>query len=178
MSRIGRLPITIPQGVKVIPGDCTVRVEGPLGKLECRHSRDIKVNTEGGRVVVSLVTASPQGQANFGTTRAHINNLIQGVTKGFKRSLELVGVGFTAKVQGPKLVLAVGFSHDVELEIPKGVKCTVNKTIVDLESPDREQLGTFASRIRKVQPPEPYLGKGIKYTTETVRRKAGKAGKK
>jgi len=100
------------------------------------------------------------------------------VSKGWKKSLEFNGVGFNAKVQGQKIVLAVGFSHDVTLDIPAGIKCAVQKNILDLESADREVLGTFAAKIRDVQPPEPYLGKGIKYVDERIRRKAGKTGKK
>lgn len=178
MSRIGKQPVAIPTGVKVTAADGLVKVEGPLGKLEGRYSSDVKVVCENSKVVVSLVKDDRQARASFGTARAHINNLIKGVTKGWKRSLELTGVGFVAKVQGAKLVLSVGFSHDVILDIPKSIKCVVTKTTIDMDSVDREELGTFASRVRKVQPPEPYLGKGIRYSDEVVRRKAGKTGKK
>jgi len=104
--------------------------------------------------------------------------MVLGVTQGWKRSLEMVGVGFNAQLKGKDLVLAVGFSHDVTFEVPTEIKCAVTKTTIDLESADKELLGTFAARIRRVQPPEPYLGKGIKYSNEVVRRKAGKTGKK
>jgi large subunit ribosomal protein L6 len=104
--------------------------------------------------------------------------MVKGVSAGWKKSLELHGVGYTAKLQGKNLVLAVGFSHDVTMLIPDAIKCTVTKNVIDLESNDRELLGTFAAKIRDVQPPEPYLGKGIKYSDETIRRKAGKTGKK
>jgi large subunit ribosomal protein L6 len=104
--------------------------------------------------------------------------MVLGVTKGWKRSLELNGVGFVAKVQGHILTLTVGFSHDVKMDLPKTVKCTVNKNQIELECPDKELLGTIAAKIRKVKPPEPYLGKGIKFTDEVIRRKAGKTGKK
>lgn len=178
MSRIGKLPITIPQNVKVSSADGKVNVEGPLGKLSYEHTPDVKITVEDGRIIVGLVSKQPQAKANYGTTRAHLNNLVNGVTKGYKKSLEMVGVGFNAKIQGTKIVLSVGFSHEVVMEIPQGIKCVVNKTTIDLESCDRELLGTFASKIRKVQPPEPYLGKGIKFSNEAVRRKAGKTGKK
>lgn len=127
---------------------------------------------------MSPTAEGKQANANFGTTRANINNMVLGVTKGWKRSLELSGVGFNAKISGKVLTLAVGFSHDVALPIPDAVKCSVNKNTIELESSDRVLLGTFAATIRKVQPPEPYLGKGIKFSEETVRRKAGKTGKK
>jgi large subunit ribosomal protein L6 len=104
--------------------------------------------------------------------------MVQGVSKGWKKNLELNGVGFVAKLQGPHLVLAVGFSHDVTMEVPSAIKCTVTKNTIDLESCDKELVGTFAAKVRQVQPPEPYLGKGIKYANETIRRKAGKTGKK
>jgi large subunit ribosomal protein L6 len=104
--------------------------------------------------------------------------MVKGVSVGWKKTLELHGVGYTAKLQGNNLVLAVGFSHDVVMEIPGAIKCTITKNVVDLESSDREILGTFAAKVRDVQPPEPYLGKGIKYSDEKVRRKAGKTGKK
>jgi large subunit ribosomal protein L6 len=103
---------------------------------------------------------------------------MKGVTAGFKRGLELNGVGYTAKVQGQTLVLTIGFSHEVKIEIPKDVKCVVNKNQIELESADRQMVGMIASKIRKVRPPEPYLGKGIKYVEETIRRKAGKTAKK
>ena len=178
MSRIGKQPVTVPQGAKAAVAGGVVSVEGPLGKLQYKPGDGVTVVYEGGKILVSRTGQTRQSEADFGTARATINNMVLGVTKGWKRSLELSGVGYTAKLQGPKLVLAVGFSHDVEIDIPKIVKCVVNKNVIDLESCDRELLGTLASRIRKVQPPEPYLGKGIKYSEETIRRKAGKAGKK
>lgn len=178
MSRIGKQPVTVPQGVKASVSGGVVFIEGPLGKLQYKPGNGVKVVSENGKVIVSRVSEDKQTKADFGTTRARINNMVSGVTKGWKRSLELSGVGYTAKIAGAKLTLAVGFSHDVEIEVPKIVKCVVNKNTIELESCDRELLGTLASKIRKVQPPEPYLGKGIKYTEETIRRKAGKAGKK
>jgi large subunit ribosomal protein L6 len=119
-----------------------------------------------------------QARADYGTARATINNMVLGVSTGWKKTLELNGVGYAAKLQGQKLVLSVGFSHDVTMDVPTSIKCIVAKNSIDMESADREALGTFAAKVRQVQPPEPYLGKGIKYSDEKVRRKAGKTGKK
>ena len=183
MSRVGRLPIKIPSGVKTVIDAGAVFVEGPKGKLSFSPARGISVEMADGMIVVSAKSTEADGldkqtSANFGTARARINNMVLGVTQGWKRSLEMVGVGFNAQLKGKDLVLAVGFSHDVTFEVPAEIKCAVTKTTIDLESADKELLGTFAARIRRVQPPEPYLGKGIKYSDEVVRRKAGKTGKK
>lgn len=178
MSRIGKQPVVIPANVKVSVKDQLVHIEGPKGSLDYKVPYGIKVKSEGDKVLVEKVADNRQTKADYGTTRANINNMVLGVTTGWKRSLELFGVGFNAKVAGQTLILAVGFSHEVKLEIPKAIKCAVTKTTIDLDSSDKELLGTFAAKIRKVQPPEPYLGKGIKFTEETVRRKAGKTGKK
>ena len=179
MSRVGKQPVVVPAGVKAGMMGEIVKIEGPKGSLECSIPRGVSVALEGGKLMVTAAgIADRQIKANYGTTRAHLNNMVLGVTKGWKRSLELSGIGFNAKVQGALLILAVGYSHDVKMEIPKGVKCAVNKNLIELESADKELLGTFAARIRKVRPPEPYLGKGVKFSEETVRRKAGKTGKK
>jgi large subunit ribosomal protein L6 len=178
MSRIGKLPVEIPSGVKGAITNGVVAVEGPRGKLEFGVPRGVDVKVVDGKFIVSMTGADKQSKANYGTTRAHINNMVQGVTKGWKRALELSGVGFSAKLDGALLTLSVGYSHDVQIAIPAGVKCSATKTAIELESSDRALVGTLASKIRKVCPPEPYLGKGIKYAEEVVRRKAGKTGKK
>lgn len=178
MSRIGKLPVAFPQGVKGAISGSVVSVEGPKGKLSYTVRPGVKVEVVDGKFMVSMTGNDAQSKADYGTTRATINNMVKGVSSGWKKSLELNGVGYTAKLQGKNLVLAVGFSHDVPMLIPDAVKCTVSKNVIELESNDRELLGTFAAKIRDVQPPEPYLGKGIKYSDETVRRKAGKTGKK
>lgn len=178
MSRIGKLPVALPQGVKgVVSGD-VVSVEGPKGKLSFRIRPGIKVEVVDGSFIVSMTGTDSQTNTHYGTARATINNMVKGVSTGWKKTLELHGVGYTAKLQGKNLVLAVGFSHDVTMLIPDAIKCSVTKNVIDLESSDRELLGTFAAKVRDVQPPEPYLGKGIKYSDEKVRRKAGKTGKK
>jgi large subunit ribosomal protein L6 len=178
MSRIGKLPVVVPQGVKAAVAGAIVSVEGPKGKLSFSVRPGVKVEVTDGKFVVSLVGSDAQAKTDYGTTRAILNNMVKGVSAGWKKTLELHGVGYTAKIQGKNLVLAVGFSHDVVMEIPEQIKATVNKNILDLESNDRELLGTFAAKIRDTQPPEPYLGKGIRYSDEKVRRKAGKTGKK
>lgn len=178
MSRIGKQPVAIPTGVKAAVSEGMVNIEGPKGKLQYRLGRGVQVAVQDGKLVVTVTAADPQSKANYGSARAHINNMVQGVSKGWKRSLELNGVGYNAKIQGQALTLAVGFSHEVKMDLPNEVKCTVTKNIIDLESADRELVGTVAARIRKVQPPEPYLGKGIKFVEERIRRKAGKTGKK
>ncbi len=178
MSRVGKLPITIPSGVTVTAEGSEINVSGPKGKLSYNAGTGVKILVDAGKVVISKESASKQAQANFGTTRANINNMVTGVTKGWKRTLEMSGVGFTAKIAGQNLILSVGFSHDVELPIPPVVKCAVAKTTIDLESPDLLTLSTYARKIRDTQPPEPYLGKGIRFSDEKIRRKAGKTGKK
>jgi large subunit ribosomal protein L6 len=172
------LPVALPQGVKgAVSGD-VVSVEGPKGKLSFKIRPGLKVDVVDGSFVVSMTGSDAQTNVHYGTARATINNMVKGVSVGWKKTLELNGVGFTAKLQGKNLVLSVGFSHDVTMLIPDAIKCTVSKNQIDMESNDRELLGTFAAKVRDVQPPEPYLGKGIKYSDETIRRKAGKTGKK
>ena len=178
MSRIGKLPVAIPQGVKGSVAGHVVSVEGPKGKLSYSVRPGVHVEMAEGKFVVSQTGSDAQSKADYGTTRATLNNMVQGVNKGWKRLLELNGVGFAAKLQGKNLVLSVGFSHEVSMEIPADIKANVQKNSVELESPNRESVGTFAAKIREVQPPEPYLGKGIKYAEEKIRRKAGKTGKK
>jgi len=183
MSRIGKQPVVIPAGVKAsIAGDA-VKIEGPLGKLELRPPRGVNVVLEGGRLLVSITAGEgskeyKQGNADWGTTRALLNNMVLGVTKGWKRSLEMSGVGFNANLKGNVLVVSAGYSHQVNVPVPAGVKVTVTKNVIDLECCDRNVLGIIASKIRSIRKPEPYLGKGIKYSEEKIRKKAGKAGKK
>jgi large subunit ribosomal protein L6 len=179
MSRVGKMPVALPGDVKASVNGSVVQVEGKLGKMSFSMGRGVSAKVEGAAINFNVGNlADAQQRANFGTARATVNNMVLGVSKGWKRSLELNGVGFTAAVQGDKLKLAVGFSHDVLMPIPKAIKVTVTKNVIDMESADKELLGTFSSKVRKVQPPEPYLGKGIKYSDEVVRRKAGKTGKK
>lgn len=179
MSRVGKQPVEIPSGVKASVNGQTVQIEGPKGKLVYDVHHTIVVKQEENSLVVEPInTADRQAKASFGSTRSHLANMVKGVTEGWQKSLELTGVGFNAKLQGNTLTLFTGYSHDVDIEVPQGVNCNVNKSIIDLDSADKELVGSLAARIKKVCPPEPYLGKGIKYVGEQIRRKAGKAGKK
>lgn len=178
MSRVGKQPVVLPNGVQAEIKNNLVSMKGPKGALSLTIAPGVKVVNESGKLIVSVSNNDKQSKANFGTTRALLNNMAKGLTTGWKRSLEMNGVGFGAKIAGQKLTLSCGFSHDVVIDLPKDIKCTVTKNTLDLESTNRELLGTYASKIRKVQPPEPYLGKGIKYAEEKIRRKAGKTGKK
>ena len=179
MSRIGKLPIAVPAGVTVGLNNGVVTVKGAKGQLNYSPRKGVKVIVESSKILVTAdVDGDAQLNADWGATRAHLNNMVVGVTQGFKKTLELNGVGFTAKLQGQTLVLAVGFSHDVKIDVPKEVKCAVTKNTIDLESFNKDVIGALAAEIRGVKPPEPYLGKGIKYSDEVVRRKAGKTGKK
>ncbi len=181
MSRIGKLPVTVPSGVKVALNGSTLSIEGPKGKLQGHVKEGIVVTVKDGQVFLTLSETgqSRQLDADWGTLRAHIKNMLNGVSQGFKRSLEMVGVGYGAKVQGKELIVSAGYSHEVKFEVPEGIKCAIEKgTTINLESADRSAVGIFAARIRRIRPPEPYLGKGIKFSEEKVRRKAGKTGKK
>lgn len=183
MSRIGKQPVKLPSGVKAAVEGRLVSVEGPKGKLQYRAGEGVSIAINDGVLSVTMHNTTDRRKlvryrANYGTTRARINNMVLGVTQGWKRTLELSGVGYTASLKGQQLVIAAGYSHEVKLDIPKSIKVTVNKTVVDLEGPDVDALGILAASMRKVRKPEPYLGKGIKYAEETIRRKAGKTGKK
>ena len=177
MSRIGKLPVSVPAGVKVSISGRNVQIDGPLGRLQYQCASGIGVDCQEGKITVSPASQDKQSRANYGTTRAILNNMVLGVSKGWKRSLEINGVGYSAKLEGSDLVLTVGYSHDVHMPIPETVKCKVEKSSILLESVDKAVIGDLAARIRKVQPPEPYLGKGIKYTEEVIKRKAGKTAK-
>jgi len=177
MSRIGKLPISIPNGVKVSVEGNIFTVEGPRGKLNFAFGGGVKVDVDNGCVLVTKIEETQQASANHGTVRATIYNMVEGVTKGWIRKLELNGVGYTASVVSDKLTLKVGFSHDVVMTLPSGIKCSVDKNVIVLESNDKQLVGNFAAKIRKVRPPEPYLGKGVKFVEEVIKRKAGKTAK-
>lgn len=177
MSRIGKLPVSVPSGVKAVIASGSIAIEGPKGKIEHTIPMHIDVKEENGEIHVAPNNNSKQAKADWGTTRSIINNMITGVSEGWKRSLQLNGVGFTAKMSGKQLTVTTGFSHDVSFDIPDDIDCKVSKTTIDLESVNRQRVGQFAAKIRWTWPPEPYLGKGIKYAEEHVRRKAGKTGK-
>ncbi len=178
MSRVGRKPITVPEGVTVKLEGTTMTVTGPRGTLRRDLHPEMQIGIEGNTVTVTRPTDSRQHRSLHGLTRTLVANMVQGVTGGFKRNLEIVGVGFRAAKQGRKLVLVVGFSHQVEIDPPEGVEIeTPNPNAISVLGADKEKVGQTAANIRAVRPPEPYKGKGIRYEGEVVRRKAGKVGK-
>jgi large subunit ribosomal protein L6 len=178
MSRVGKKPIEIPSGVTVTVEGATVTVKGPKGELTRTFNRDMKIEVQDNIVTVSRPSDVKEHRALHGTTRAIIANMIEGVSKGFEKSLELIGVGYRAQKQGKKLVLNVGYSHPVEIEPEEGLEIEVpSNTKVVVKGVDKERVGALAANIRDVRPPEPYKGKGIRYEGEYVRRKEGKTGK-
>ncbi|MCB0164785.1 MAG: 50S ribosomal protein L6 [Anaerolineae bacterium] len=180
MSRIGKLPITIPKGVSVDINKNTVTVKGPKGELTRDFLPEIKIGQEDGDVVVTRNSDHRTHRAKHGLTRALLNNMIVGVSDGFKRQLFIEGVGYRAAVEGKNLVLNVGYSHPVVFEPPAGVSFEVPDRAgreINVSGIDKEAIGEICAQIRRTRPPEPYKGKGIRYAGEKVRRKAGKAGK-
>lgn len=182
MSRIGKKPIPVPAGVDVQIRGTHVMVKGPKGSLALDVHPSTTVLVEDGEAgkEIQIRVSEPEenfGRAIWGTTRANVANLVEGVSHGFSKSLEVIGVGYKVNVQGQKIVLDVGYSHDVDVALPEGIQATVEKNILTLTSVDKIALGALAAKIRSIRKPEPYKGKGIKYTTEQIRRKAGKAAK-
>jgi large subunit ribosomal protein L6 len=179
MSRIGRMPIPIPQGVTVDIQENTVRVKGPKGELSRTFNPDMQIGLEDNNIVVQRPTDHRRHRALHGLTRALLNNMVTGVSAGFVRRLQIEGVGYRAELQGENLVLNVGYSHPVVIEPPDGISFEVEKGYrgINVSGIDKEMVGEMAARIRRVRPPEPYKGKGIRYDAEHIRRKAGKAGK-
>ncbi|MDS1030433.1 50S ribosomal protein L6 [Bacillota bacterium LX-D] len=179
MSRIGRLPINIPAGVEVKIDGHKVSVKGPKGILSKEFDRDMDIKIEDNQIIVTRPSDEKGHRSLHGLTRALLNNMVNGVTEGFQKSLELVGVGYRAAKQGNKLVLTVGYSHPVEMDPGKDLEIEVpaaNKIVV--KGIDKEKVGAFAANVRAVREPEPYKGKGIKYEGEVIRRKVGKTGGK
>ena len=179
MSRVGKKPIEVPAGVTVtVAEDNTVTVKGPKGELTRSFNQDIKIEQEGNVITLARPSESKEHRTIHGTTRALLANMVTGVSEGFTRSLELIGVGYRAQLQGKKLVLNVGYSHPVEFTPEEGLEIEVpSNTKVIVKGINKERVGALASNIRDVRPPEPYKGKGIRYEGEYVRRKEGKTGK-
>jgi len=179
VSRIGRLPVVVPPKVEIDIQGTLIRVTGPKGTLEHTFPADMQVKIEDGHILVQRPSDDSQHRSMHGTTRALIQNMVTGVSTGFNRILEINGVGYRAEVQGKNLVLNVGYSHPVVIEPPAGLSFEVEAKTrqVKVLGADKQQVGQMAADIRKIRPPEPYLGKGIKYLEETIRRKAGKSGK-
>ncbi len=179
MSRIGRLPISIPAGVTVTIDGQQVTVKGPKGELKRKIADDMLIKLENGVLTVSRPSEEQNHKALHGLSRSLLANMVEGVTKGFVRQLEITGVGYKAEPKPFGLQLALGFSHQIQFKAPAGIKLTATTpTAITIEGPDKEVVGRVASEIRNLRPPEPYKGKGIKYAGEVVRRKAGKAGGK
>lgn len=174
MSRIGKKPVVIPSGVEVSLDKNVITVKGPKGALTFGHRREVKVTIEEGFVHIAKVGDTKQARALWGTVGKTIANMIAGVTVGFEKSLELNGVGFRMNLQGKKLVLALGFSHPVEMVLPEGIAAAVEGNILKVTGMDKQQVGEFAAVVRKLKPVEPYKGKGFRYVGEIVRRKEGK----
>lgn len=179
MSRIGKQPIPVPPGVEVKIEGMRVRIKGPKGELERELHRDMIIKHEEGQLIVERPSDNKLHRSLHGLTRTLLNNMVVGVTAGFQKNLELVGVGYRASKQGNKLVLAVGYSHPVEIEPEAGLVIEVPvPTKISIKGTDKEKVGALAAQVRAVREPEPYKGKGIKYEGEKIRRKAGKAGAK
>ena len=179
MSRIGRMPITVPAGVTVTVADGNVvTVKGPLGELKQTFHNELTIAQEGNTLTVSRPNDEKESRSLHGLTRTLLNNMVEGVTHGFTKKLEIVGVGYRAEKQGTKLVLGLGYSHPVIFEEANGIKFeTPDSVTILVKGIDKQAVGQMATVIRAKRPPEPYLGKGVKYTGEKIRRKAGKTGK-
>ncbi len=179
MSRVGLKPISLPEKVSVKEDAGSITVEGPKGKLEFSLPKGISLAQEDGSVELKRETELRQHRALHGTCRSIVNNMIIGVTTGFKKNLEIIGVGFRAAVKGDKLDLSLGKSHPILHPIPSGVKVTVtDNTKIEVEGIDKQEVGQFAAEVRSYYPPEPFKGKGVRYVGEYVRRKAGKSVQK
>lgn len=179
MSRVGRMPVVLPAGVQIELNGSNVSVKGPKGEMKRTFSPLIGIAMENGQVVITRKSDQPAERALHGTTRAVLANMIQGVSAGFERILEIEGVGYRAEMNGKNLVLNMGFSHPVEMEPPAGISFDVETKarLVFVRGFDKELVGQIAANVRNVRPPEPYHGKGLHYQGEKIRRKAGKAGK-
>lgn len=179
MSRIGLKPITIPAGVDVNIDNNTVTVKGPNGTLSMDAHPNMAISVEGSEIIVSRPNDEKENRSLHGLTRTLVANMVTGVTEGFKKTLEVNGVGYRVQLQGTSLVMNLGFSHQVTMEAPEGIKIECpSATSIIISGADKQKVGQFAAQVREKRPPEPYKGKGIKYAEEHIRRKEGKTGKK
>jgi len=174
MSRIGQNPINIPAGVNIDLKGTLVKVRGQKGSLEYQVHRDMNISEHDGTVLVNRNSDAREQRAIHGTTRQMIHNMVVGVSEGFSKELEIIGVGYQAQVQGTRLRLQLGYSHDIYFDMPEGITVTANRTEVKVEGIDKQLVGAVAAKIRSFRPPEPYKGKGIRYKGEYVRSKQGK----
>lgn len=178
MSRIGKLPIEIPSDVEIVCNESEITVKGKFGTLHNKIPDNLEIQQKDGTLIVVLKDKTRNGNALHGLHRTLINNMVLGVSKQFELNLQLIGVGYRASVQGKLLVLNLGYSHTVDLEIPDAISVEVTQnTTINIKSYDKALLGLFAAQVRSWRPPEPYKGKGIKYEGEIIQRKAGKSGK-
>jgi large subunit ribosomal protein L6 len=179
VSRVGRLPIEVPSGVEVTIDGTYVKVKGPKGEMDFTFTPEMIIKKEDGNIVVERPNDEPRHRALHGTTRSVINNMVVGVSKGFEKVLEIEGVGYRAELSGKNLIINVGFSHPVVVEPPEGISFDVDMKVrqIKVSGHSKQVVGQVAADIRKLRPPEPYKGKGIRYQGEYVRRKPGKAGK-
>ncbi|MEI6359193.1 MAG: 50S ribosomal protein L6 [Synechococcus sp. ELA619] len=179
MSRIGKAPISVPDKVSVSLNGLAVTVKGPKGELSRTLPEGVSVAQDGNTIVVSPTSSHRRSRERHGLCRTLVANMVEGVSQGFTRKLEIVGVGYRAAVQGKKLVVSAGYSHQVEMDPPAGITFAVDgNTTVLVSGADKEVVGNEAAKVRAIRPPEPYKGKGIKYEGEKILRKAGKTGKK
>jgi len=177
MSRIGKLPVQIPSGVTITVDDAFITVNGPKGSLQQFTMPGINLETKENELVVSRVDDERANRSRHGLMRSLVSNMVEGVSKGFEKKLELNGVGYRVQLQGADLKLNVGFSHDVIYKVPTGVNIQVEQNIITISGIDKQQVGQVAAEIRSLKKPEPYKGKGIKYVDERIIRKSGKSGK-
>lgn len=178
MSRIGKLPVAVPEKVEVKVDGVQVAVKGPKGELQQAFTDNVKIELKDKEVFVTPVDESQKARAMWGTTRTLISNMIHGVTDGFTKSLEFNGVGYRASVSGNNLELSLGYSHPISYELPEGISAKVQKNVIEISGSSKELVGFVAAKVRSFRPPEPYKGKGVKYVDETIIRKAGKTGAK
>jgi large subunit ribosomal protein L6 len=175
MSRVGKYPVEIPAGVHVAVVGRTLTARGKLGEMKLELTDNVEAKVEDGKLSVTPIGTETKARMMWGTTRALVANMVTGVSTGYSRTMEITGTGFRAAVNGPNLVINLGFSHDVVYPVPPGIKISCEKpTLIKVEGIDKRQVGQVASEIRAYRPPEPYKGKGVKYTDETIRRKEGK----
>jgi large subunit ribosomal protein L6 len=175
MSRVGRKPVVLPKGVTLAqkPGQFTIK--GPKGELSKPMPAGVTIKVEGDKIVVTRADDSRENRAKHGLVRAHLANMVKGVTVGWTRELEINGVGYRAEVTGDSVTLALGYSHPIVFKLPKSVTAKVEKNRLTLVSPDKDELGQVSAKLRELRPPEPYKGKGVKYVEEVIKRKVGKA---
>lgn len=178
MSRIGKNPIVLPEKVEVKIADTSVSVKGPKGELSFSFPKTVKFELKDKEVLVTPADESITARSMWGTARTIVNNMVVGVSTGFVKSLEFNGVGYKAVVTGETLTLNLGYSHPIDYKLPKGITAKVLKNVIEFAGSDKELVGYVASKVRSFRPPEPYKGKGLKYTDETIIRKAGKTGGK